>query len=94
MSITNSIQLSLNIKEKFLHFNENCVNKVSIRGIETLIYSATLSPPTPSSCPLCGCINDNFSIQRYGFKTISIKIPSISNYDATLLFINACRVCG
>ncbi len=84
MSITNSIQLSLNIKEKFLHFNENCVNKVSIRGIETLIYSATLSPPTPSSCPLCGCINDNFSIQRYGFKLVSIKIPSISNYNAIL----------
>ncbi|MEG3038785.1 MAG: hypothetical protein RR788_00660 [Erysipelotrichaceae bacterium] len=55
MSITNSILLTLNIKDDSIHFDENCVSEEKFKGIHSLIYEGTLSYDPPSCCPICGC---------------------------------------
>ena len=54
MSITHSILSALNLKDPHLHFSEDCVSSQSIRGVDSLVFSGSLSYDPPSSCPLCG----------------------------------------
>ena len=57
MSITHSILSALNLKDPHLHFSEDCVSSQSIRGVDSLVFSGSLSYDPPSSCPLCGSSN-------------------------------------
>lgn len=84
MSISNSIRLTLNLKDKNIKFKENFVEEVNIKGIDTLVYSGTLSPDAPSFCPKCGCINKNYDIIKHGSKTVNIKMPRMSNRKVIL----------
>lgn len=79
MSMSHSIRLILNIKDKRVKFSKNCVFKKCINGIQCLVYKGTLSPNTPDSCPKCGCVNQHFDIIKHGFKSIRIKMPRVSN---------------
>ncbi len=84
MSISNSIRLTLNLKDKNIKFKENFVEEVNIKGVDTLVYSGTLSPDAPSFCPKCGCINKNYDIIKHGSKTVNIKMPRVSNRKVIL----------
>lgn len=84
MSITNLIQSTLNLKEKYLSFDESCLERQKIKGVEALVYRATLAPPPPKSCPSCDCMNENFSIIRHGFKTSTLVLPRVSGFKTLL----------
>ena len=43
MSITHSILSALNLKDPHLHFSEDCVSSQSIRGVDSLVFSGSLS---------------------------------------------------
>lgn len=84
MSINNSIQLSLNIKEKHLNFDEDFVNKQKYNGLEVLVYHANLTPPPPAFCPSCGGANSKHDIIRHGFKESTVVLPSVSGFKTIL----------
>lgn len=84
MSISNSIRLSLNIKDPNIHFSENCVHEEVIHSSLALIYSATLSASPPDVCPICGTINESHSIIKNGSKLVNIKLPRVSNRTTIL----------
>lgn len=84
MSISNSIRLTLNIKDENLNFSDNCVSEVMIDGVLSLVYEANLSPSTPNYCPKCGCMNSDFDIIKNGSKYVMIKLPRVSNRKTIL----------
>lgn len=84
MSITNSILLTLNIKDDSIHFDENCVSEEKFKGIHSLIYEGTLSYDPPSCCPICGCINENHSIIKHGSKVVHVRLPAVSKKQTIL----------
>ena len=84
MSISHSIRLVLNIKDKNIKFDENFVVEEKIKEVETLIYKGTLSPKAPDYCPKCGCENSKFDIIKNGSKLVDIKLPRISNRKVIL----------
>ena len=47
MFITHSIVSALNLKETHLHFYEDCVSSQSIRGVDSLVFSDSLSYDPP-----------------------------------------------
>ena len=47
MSITHSILSALNLKDPHLHFSEDCVSSQSIRGVDSLVLSGSLSYDPP-----------------------------------------------
>ena len=69
MSITHSIVSALNLKDPHLHFSEDCVSSQSIRGVDSLVFSGSLSYDPPSSCPLCGSSNPGSAIIKHGTKS-------------------------
>ncbi|CAM4363909.1 ISL3 family transposase [Erysipelothrix aquatica] len=79
MSISNSIRLTLNIKDPNITFDTNCIHELQIKGVLSLVYSAKLSPPTPNACPHCGVVNQDFSIIKNGSKFVTVKMPRVSN---------------
>lgn len=81
MSIKDSILLALNLKEENLQFNENHVSKVSIKGVDTLVYEATLTY-SADHCTKCGCTKEN--IIKYGTKTSRITLPRVSKLSCKL----------
>lgn len=84
MSITNSIQITLQLKDENITFPENHVSEQIINGVKSLVYCGRLSPKTPSSCPLCGCVNIKHSIYRNGTKSVDIIMPRVSNMKTIL----------
>ncbi len=78
MSITHSIVSALNLKDPHLHFSEDCVSSQSIRGVDSLVFSGSLSYVPPSSCPLCGSSNPGSAIIKHGTKSSLITLPSVS----------------
>ena len=84
MSITNSIRLTLNLTEENLQFDENFVKEQQIGKIKYLVYQGLLSAPPPNYCKYCGCVNKHNEIIKHGTKTVSIKLPQISNRDVIL----------
>lgn len=84
MSISNSIRISLNIKDPNITFDQNFVQEVPINGIISLVYNASLSPEAPSVCPKCGIINQNYDIIKNGSKYVHIKMPRVSNLKTIL----------
>lgn len=88
MSITHSIVSVLNLKDPHLHFSEDCVSSQSIRGVDSLVFSGSLSYDPPSSCPLCGSSNPGSAIIKHGTKSSLITLPSVSRRPAYLRLKN------
>lgn len=84
MSISNSIRISLNLKDKNIHFSENCVTEENIDGVLTLVYEGKLIPPTPSYCRNCGVVNSDNDLIKHGFKECTIKLIKVSNMNSIL----------
>ena len=75
----------LNIKDKNIYFNENCLEIKNIKGIETKVFYGYLTY-TPEFCPCCGCINENNSIIKWAFKkNCRVKLNKVSDYNTILL---------
>ena len=75
----------LNIKDKNVFFNENCLETKTIKGIETKVFHGYLTYDVPEYCPICGSINNN-SIIKWAFKkNCKIKLDKVSNYNTILL---------
>ena len=77
----------LNIKDKNIYFNENCLQIINIKGIETKVFHGILTYNTPSFYPICGCINNNDnSIIKWAFKkNCKVKLDKVSNYNTILI---------
>ncbi len=84
MSTSDSIRLFLNIKDPNVIFDDSFVRIVSVNRINTLVFSARLSPDIPDVCPKCGCLHTPGSIIRYGSKTSTIRLPAVSNMSTVL----------
>jgi len=82
MSHNDSILNLLNLKDENIRFDESFYSAEVIKGIESKVFHATLTY-IPSACHSCGHIFDN-NITKHGFKTSTIKIPSISGFNAYL----------
>ena len=75
----------LNIKDKNVFFNENCLETKTIKGVETKVFHGYLTYDVPEYCPVCGSINNN-SIIKWAFKkNCKIKLDKVSNYNTILL---------
>lgn len=86
MSLSDYTKNILNIKDKNIIFDENCLEIKKIKGIDTKIFHGKLTY-TPTSCPNCGCLYESNpdTIIKYGFKkNCKIKIDKVSNYNALL----------
>ena len=76
----------LNIKDENIHFHENCLEIVKIKGIDTKIFHGILTYNHPDICPCCGCISKDNSIIKWVFKkNCRIKLDKVSNYNTILL---------
>lgn len=99
MSISNYTRNILNIKDKNIIFDENCLEIIKINNIDTKVFHGKLTY-TPAVCPVCGCIyesNPN-TIIKYGFKkNCKIKMDKLANYN-TLLILDKqrffCKYCN
>lgn len=96
MSYSNSIRLTLNIKDQNITFKENYLKIEIIDEVQTQVYMGDLLPPTPKFCKKCGAKNSNYSLIKNGTKTTTIKIPPVSNIRAILRLRKQrylCRCC-
>jgi len=85
MTHTDYTRNILNIKDENIYFNENCLEFVKIKGIDTMVFHGFLTY-TPDYCPNCGCINDNNSIIKWAFKKgCKVKMNKVSNYHSLLI---------
>ena len=86
MTHTDYTRNILNIKDKNIYFNENCLEVVKIKEIETKVFHGILTYDPPKFCPCCGCINENNSIIKWAFKkNCKIKLDKVSNYNTILI---------
>jgi transposase len=77
----------LNIKDKNIIFEENCLEERKINNNIVKIFHGKLTY-TPTICPNCNCLyqSNPETIIKYGFKkNCKIKIDKISNYKTILL---------
>lgn len=87
MSLSNYTRNILNIKDKNITFEENCLEEVKIKNNTIKVFHGKLSY-TPCSCPKCGRLYEENSetIIKYGFKkNCKVKIDKIANYKTLLL---------
>lgn len=80
----NSILLTLNLKEPNIRFDDNYVFQEKIKGVESLVFSGTLTCEPPSYCPICGCQCHDASIVKNGTKTSRITLPEMSRMNTYL----------
>ena len=84
MPDSNSIRLTLNLKEPNISFDDNYLNLEDIKGVRSLVYTGTLTYATPDVCPLCGCMHDGNSIVKNGTKASLIVLPEVSRMTTYL----------
>ena len=73
----------LNIKDKNISSEDNCLETVKINNKTTMDFHGKLTY-TPTVCPNCGCLYEPNpeTIIKYGFKkNCKVKIQKISNYN-------------
>ena len=76
----------LNIKDKNITFEENCLKLTKIKNTTVKVFYGKLTY-TPTKCPRCGCRYEKNpeTIIKYGFKNnCKIKIDKIANYNTIL----------
>ena len=76
----------LNIKDVNVYFNENCLEIIEYKGINTKIFHGYLTY-NPTCCDKCGHINNSDEdIIGWGWKkNCKVKIPKVCGYNALLL---------
>lgn len=77
----------LNIKDKNIIFDENCLELVKIKGITNKVFHGKLTY-APNVCPNCGCFSksNQDTIIKYGFKkNCKVKIDKACGYNSILL---------
>ena len=86
MTHTDYTKLILNIKDNNIHFNEDCLKIVNIKGIDTKVFYGRLTY-TPEFCPKCGCINEGYDdIIKWNWKrNCKIKITKACGYNTLLI---------
>ena len=86
MTHTDYTKKILNIKDKNIYFEDDCLEIKKIKGIQTKIFHGYLTY-IPDYCPKCGCINEGFNdIIKWNFKkNCKIKLTKVSNYNTLLL---------
>lgn len=86
MTYTNYTKLILNIKDENIYFDENCLEIVNIKGIETKVFHGYLTY-TPEYCPKCGCVNESFDdIIKWNWRrNCKIKIPKACGFNTLLV---------
>lgn len=71
----------LNLKDKNIFFEENYLEQKNIKGVLSNILFATLTY-SPEYCEHCGAYGSH--IIKYGFKTSSIKLLKVAEYNTYL----------
>ena len=86
MTHTDYTKLILNIKDKNIYFDENCLEIVNIKGIKTKVFHGYLTY-IPEFCPKCGCINKTFDdIIKWNWKkNCKIKLTKACGYNTLLI---------
>lgn len=86
MTHTDYIKLMLNIEDKNIYFNENCLEIVNIKGINTKVFHGYLTY-IPNFCPKCGCVNESFDdIIKWNWKrNCKIKLTKACGYNTLLM---------
>ena len=76
----------LNIKDKNVFFDENCLEIKYINGVETKIFHGKLTY-TPFYCEYCGCINEGYNdIIKWNWKrNCKVKHTKVCNYNSIVL---------
>lgn len=76
----------LNIEDKNIYFNENCLEIVNIKGIKTKVFHGYLTY-IPNYCPKCGCVNESFDdIIKWNWKrNCKIKVTKACSYNTLLM---------
>ena len=85
MTHTEYTKLMLNIEDKNIYFNENCLEIVNIKGINTKVFHGYLTY-IPNFCPKCGCVNESFDdIIKWNWKrNCKIKLTKACGYNTLL----------
>ena len=85
MTHTDYTKLMLNIEDKNIYFNENCLEIVNIKGIKTKVFHGYLTY-VPNYCPKCGCVNESFDdIIKWNWKrNCKIKLTKACGYNILL----------
>ena len=86
MTHTDYTKLMLNIEDKNIYFNENCLEIVNIKGIKTKVFHGYLTY-IPNYCPKCGCVNESFDdIIKWSWKrNCKIKVTKACAYNTLLM---------
>lgn len=86
MTHTDYTKKILNIEDKNIFFDDDCLEIKEINGIKTKVFHGYLTY-TPECCTHCGCINEGFKdIIKWNFKrNCKIKLTKVSNYNTVLL---------
>ena len=86
MTHTEYTKLMLNIEDKNIYFNENCLEIVNVKGIKTKVFHGYLTY-TPNYCPKCGCVNESFDdIIKWNWKrNCKIKVTKACSYNTLLM---------
>ena len=76
----------LNIKDKNIYFDENCLEIINIKGTKTKVFHGYLTY-TPKSCPKCKSINNGYNdIIKWNWKKkCKIKTTKICGYNSLLI---------
>ena len=87
----------LNIKDENIHFDENCLKIVNIKGKQTKVFHGYLTY-IPEYCPNCGAVNESSDdIIKWGFKkNCKIKTTKICGFNSLLVLDKQrfyCRHC-
>ena len=86
MTHTEYTKFILNIKDNNIHFYEDCLEIVNIKGVDTKVFHGYLTY-TPDFCPKCGCINEGYDdIIKWNWKRkCKIKITKVCGYNTLLI---------
>ena len=86
MTHTDYTKEILNIKDKNIYFNENCLETRKDGNVEIKVFHGYLTY-TPEFCPHCGVINHGTNdIIKWAYdKNCLVKIPKVSNFKTILL---------
>ena len=86
MTHTEYTKFILNIKDNNIHFYEDCLEIVNIKGVDTKVFHGYLTY-IPECCPNCGCINESDDdIIKWNWKrNCKVKITKACGYNTLLI---------
>lgn len=86
MSLSNYTRKILNIEDENIYFDENCLEIINIKGIDTKVFHGYLTY-TPEYCPKCNHINKSFNdIIKWDWKkNCKIKITKTCGFNSLLI---------